>query len=541
MKSPTTSTNGADLLARLGRSDFQSELDAVISKVHDSWRNIGIAVGVVANDELVYAHGFGSAQAGQTIAIGPDTLFQVGSTTKAVAAAALGILVDEGKLRWTDLISDYVPQFQLQDPHLTTLVTIEDALCHRTGVSDRSYLHALGIMSTDEAIRQLRYAPAELNFRDSYCYNNLMYAALGKVTEAVSGMSWGAWVRTRLLEPLNMVRTGTSPYQFWDSELVAPTFLGSAPAGVRGVHGARVSDLAMPHGFDAGGTALALPWRSYDSAAPAGSLISSVADMANWLIFNLNQGTFSNQQLLNRRTLAECHALHNARIDAAQYPFRAGTESYAFGWRRTEYHGLLHLSHGGGIVGSPAYVALLPSARLGVVALSNGSALARDDLGSWRLGPNKAIAFSVFDRILGLPARDWNRDFLAGAQAVRQSNEKREKDLTMQRAPRAPGTLPLEQYAGLYGKSDAYTGDLTVTEANGHLVLCFEGMGAYSAILDPWQGHQFRVLSHPGIADLVGIEFATFAADSSGKVGGLTIFSDSFRRIPPRNRTGSPR
>ena len=512
------------------RSAFRGALEDFIEKVRESWGNIGLSLAVVEGEDLLYAAGCGSRYVGHPGKVGPDTLFQVGSTTKAITAAGLGILVDEGKVCWDEAIADSVLEFRLRDPWLTRQVTIRDALCHRTGIDDRSFLPALAIMSDDEVVRQLRYASAAFAFRDSYRYSNSLYGVLGKVTEAASGMSWQKWVRHALLDRLSMSRTATTPYDVWEPRFVAPTFLGTAQIPKCGIDDSRVDDVAMPHTWDARGSATVLSWQSYDNAAPAGSIVSSAMDMAKWLSLNLCVGRHQGRQILRQGTIQELHATQNPSVDVAQYPFRDGTEGYAMGWRRSEYHGSPHLAHGGGIVGFSAYAALLPQERLGVVVLSNGSAAAREDLGSWKLGPSKAIAFWVFDRLLSLPARDWNHDLLARAQAARQDRDQREAKLSLSRPSDTRLLRALEEYAGVYHREVGYQGRVKVVVKDAELFLYFAGDGAYGAVLRHWHGDLFRVHSRAGVADLVGVQFASFAIDGYGRVDALAVFGETFQR-----------
>jgi CubicO group peptidase (beta-lactamase class C family) len=502
-------------------------LSHYIERVRSDWRNVGLAVAVVQGSEVIYAHGFGLRQVGKAAAVDQDTLFQVGSTTKAFTCAALSILVDEGKLRWDDAVTDYVPTFALQDAWLTQNLTIRDTLSHRSGISDRNYFATLGVMSSNEVVRELRYIAPEARFRDSYRYSNWMYAAAGKVIEATSGMSWHDFVRRRLLEPLVMSRSGTSPFEFWDAPYVTSTFLGSAPAGVVSPGHARDSNVAMPHVLDDSGSVVIVPWQSFDNAAAAGSIVSSAADMAHWVVMHLNEGRFENRQVLAKEAVQELHALQNLYVDVSEFPFADTKEGYAMGWRRAIYRGRTYLAHSGGIVGFPAYVALLPDAKVGVVVLSNGPKVVRDD---YTL--NKAIVLWAVDRLLGAPSRDWRREFLSRAQKAQQDTQSEEEQLQQARLQNSPPSLSLAQYAGIYEDSHAVAGRVSVRLERGQLVLSFPGDGAFSASLEHWHQDLFRLRSNPASAHALGPQFAVFALDPAGKVISLSAFDATFQRLP---------
>ncbi len=402
--------------------------DRYIERAQANFGNVGVAVAVVRGSDVIYARGFGVREWGKAAPITPDTLFEVGSTTKAFTTAALGILVDEGKIGWDEPVIKYLPEFQLQDPWLTRHLTIRDAVTHRSGVADNFYAYT-SVLDKDAVVRQLRYLSAESEFRDSYHYNNLLYAAAGKVLEAASGTTWDEFMKRRVLEPLAMKRSGTSAYQFWDAKYVAPAFYGSAP--VRSVHidQAIDRDVAMPHGLDESGAINVLPWITFDNAAPAGAIVSSATDMANWLVMHVNDGSFAGRQLLKKDTVEELHAPQNLRIgNYGQFPLDS-VDSYAMGWIQGKYRGHVHLAHGGGMLGFPAYMAVIPDRKIGVVVLSNGPMMITDD-GKF----HRSIAFWLFDRLLGAPMRDWGKEFLTQKQAAQH-------DVRAQGSPVAAGSL----------------------------------------------------------------------------------------------------
>ena len=171
----------------------EAAVDGYIERAREQWGNIGLAVAVVSGTQVLYARGFGAREAGEPAQVDAATLFQVGSTTKALTAAALGVLVDRGKVRWDDLITDHAPAIQFHDPWLNRNMTLRDALAHRSGIVGR-YSPALGLIDADEVLRQLRVIPSEAAFRASFRYSNLLYAVVGRVIECVSGMTWRQFI-----------------------------------------------------------------------------------------------------------------------------------------------------------------------------------------------------------------------------------------------------------------------------------------------------------------------------------------------------------
>lgn len=506
-------------------------VDEYVARALAAWKAAGVAVAAVCGTEVIYAQGLGLRQVGQAARIDCDTLFQVGSTTKAFTTAALGILVDEGKLRWDDAVIDYLPWFRLEDPWITRALTIRDTVIHRSGITGDFYF-ALGIMDSDQAVRHLRHARCEEPFRHCYLYSNAMYGVAGKVIEAASGSTWREFLEERLLEPLGMDRSATSPYEFWDSRYVASTFFGSAPAEGYGIEQARDRNVSMPHGWNDEGGVAVLPWQSYDSAAAAGSLVSTAADMAKWLILHVNEGTVSGRAIVKAETLRELHAAQNPYFaqragsdsNLFQFPLNADTCSYAMGWFRGTYRGQAHLSHSGGMLGFPAYAAFLPERKIGVVVLANGPQPARDEYAL-----NKAIGFWLVDRLLGAPLRDWSAEFLARSHALARPALRAEEEMQRSRNSASLPSAPLAAYAGVYEDRAADSGVVSVALESGRLRLRFPGEGAFCAWLEPWHHDLFRM--HAGaevdrVLDSGGLEgrFVEFTFDAWGKVRAMRAF-----------------
>ena len=202
------------------------------------WDLPGLAVAVVHVDEVIFAEGFGVKELGREDPVDAHTLFQIGSVSKSFGAAAIGALVDDGLVQWDDPVVEHLPWFRVKDPGITHEMTIRDLLSHQSGIPGDAF-PALTI--------------------------NQGYGVAGLVVEAVTGKTWSEWVRERLLNPLEMHNSAASPYELWEDPFVAPTFLGTAPAGTVGIADAPGRNVAMPHGVDREGARRVLVWQSYDS------------------------------------------------------------------------------------------------------------------------------------------------------------------------------------------------------------------------------------------------------------------------------------
>jgi CubicO group peptidase (beta-lactamase class C family) len=513
------------LPASAGSASGLGGLDAYIERARADFENVGVAVAVVKGDAVVYARGFGVRQHGKPARVDPDTLFQVGSTTKAFTAAALGLLVEQGNVHWDDPVTDYLPNFRLQDPWRTPQLTVRDALSHRSGIAETPYF-IYATMDADAAVEQLRYIAPQDRFRDSFNYNNLMYGVAGQIVAAASGMSWGEFVNSRLMQPLGMSRSGTSLYEFWDARFVTPTYRGSAAASPTAAD-ARDSNVAMPHIRDEVGAVNVLAWQSYDNAAASGSIVSRVSDMAAWVIPHLNEGRSRGRQVLQPGTVRELHATQNVHVKHMQFPFADSAEGYAMGWFKARYRGSVYLSHGGGIAGFPAYVALMPDERIGVVVLAN----------SRRIGDgyafHMAIALRAIDQLLNARPRDWSQELSMRTRDAILQARKEEEQLQQSRLRNAPPSLPLEEYTGEYEDAASHSGRIRIWLEGGELNLSFAGDGAFSGTLVHWHRDVFRLRPK---TPLGWQGFPAFTLNEAGRIVALTAFDTTLKRVAPAQK-----
>ena len=496
-------------------------LDAYIRESMPDWDVPGLAVAVVYNDEVVFARGFGVKELGRDDPVDAHTLFQIGSVTKSFAAGAIGALVDDGLVSWDDPVVKHLPWFRVRDPWVTREMTIRDLLSHRSGMPGDAY-PVLAVMDARQAAERLRLPDNQAPLRQGFRYSNQAYGVAGLVVEAVTGTSWGDWVRERLLLPLEMHESVTSPYDVWDDPHVASTFLGVAPAGRVGIDDAPGRNVAMPHGVGRDGERRVLPWQSYDNMQAAGSVVSNVADLANWMRMHIRQGLFNGEFVLEDSTVSEMQAPQIA----TEHTFAFAddhTGSYGMGWTRATFHDHLYLFHGGGIFGFPAYAAMLPGIGAGVVVLANGS--------MWTpYYPHQEIAAWVFAQLLGVEPRDWHGEIKDRTGIIHSQVE---AALAAQDTARIPGTRPslsLEDYAGTY--EDAYgSGPVTVVLSDGGLRLHFDGAGAFSGEMEHWHHDVYRLYFDGGDGQAYGSSFVTFTIGLDGGIARMDLgFMGQFRR-----------
>ena len=507
------------------RDSARDDLDGLADHIRASmadWDLPGLAVAVVHGDEVVFAEGFGVKELGRDDPVDAHTLFQIGSVSKSFGAAAIGALVDDGLVEWDDPVVEHLPWFRVKDPEFTRRMTIRDLLAHTSGMPGDAW-PVLAVMGGREVAERARLldnfgVPGEV-----HGYSNHGYGVAGLVVEEVTGRGWGEWVRERLFDPLDMRDSRASPFEVWDAPFVAPVFLGTAPAGVPGIADAPGRNVAMPHGVDRNGERRVLSWQSYDNMQAAGSVVSSAAEMANWLRMQLGGGRFGGRTVLAEATVAEMQA---PRIDAGTTFIFADTAAgtYGLGWSRTAFEGRVYISHGGGIFGFPAYAAMLPEIGAGVVVLANGSL--------WTpYHPHQEIAARVFAHLLGTEPRDWHGTVMEHTGAILQQVE---QTFTAQDSARAVGTSPtrpIREYVGRYADIHG-AGHAEVAEAQGGgLRLHFGEPGTFSGLMEHWHHDVFRVYFDGGDGQAYGSSFATFTVESAAGVSVMDLgFMGRYRR-----------
>lgn len=454
------------------------DIDEWIEEVQPDWEIPGLAVAVVSHGETVWAQGFGVRNIDTGEPVDEHTIFAIGSSSKAFTSAALGMLVQEGKIEWSDPLRKHLPWFELTNEYIAHHVTLRDALSHRSGYNGSGTLWYGTDLSRREVLEAMRYEPQANPFRTTFVYNNNMYMAAGEVIPTITGMTWDEFVTQRIFEPLGMNRTVTSTVPL-----------------------AEMPNVAEPH-LGTGEELRVVPYRRIDNIGPAGSINSSVADMARWVELHLGRGMVNGQRLLDEDIVEEMHTpqmaipLEGRWADMMQ---PSNLLSYGLGWFLHDYEGRKVVQHGGNIDGMHAMVGMMPDENLGVVVLTNRNPNSLSD----------AIMFRIFDAYIGLPETDWSERYGGGTAGDGGGPQGGNNEPT-----RVEGTSPslsLDRYVGTY-RHEAF-GDFVVTRESGGLVLRYsrDRIGD----LTHWHFDTFRIdWRYPTAND----SFVTFELDAQARV-----------------------
>ncbi|MEL6593008.1 MAG: serine hydrolase domain-containing protein, partial [Bacteroidota bacterium] len=205
---------GAILPSSAQDVDFEA-LDRYLDNARIKHEIPGLAVAIVKDDSMIFAEGYGFQDIETASRVSPQSLFGIASCTKAFTATAIAMLVDEGKLNWDDRVIDHLPWFELHDPYITQELRILDLLCHRSGLGtfDGDLLWYATDYSMEEVVRRIRHLPLDHGLRYQFGYQNIMYITAGLVIERITGESWGRFIQTRILAPLEMYQSTTNTEQ----------------------------------------------------------------------------------------------------------------------------------------------------------------------------------------------------------------------------------------------------------------------------------------------------------------------------------------
>jgi CubicO group peptidase (beta-lactamase class C family) len=407
------------------------------------------------------------------------TLFAIGSCTKAFTTASLALLVDEGKIDWDTPVRTYLSDFALRDPFASERITPRDLVTHRSGLPRHDALWYGSPLSRAELVERLRSLQPNADFRTRWQYQNLMYLTAGYLAGRVAGREWEAFVQERLLDPLGMASVNFSVDRSQEAD-----------------------DAALPY-QDLHGTVRRMAFRNLDAIAPAGSINASVADMAPWLLLHLNRGKHGEARILSETQIDEMHTPQMVMPDDRRFA-EVTLPTYALGWFVESYKGRTIVSHGGNIDGFSALVSFLPGEGVGVVALTNLSGNPLPEI----------VAYSIYDRLLGLPATPWNDRLLKLRDEVEAAGEQSKRKGEADRVANAKPSHPLADYAGEY--ADVGYGALAIEQDGDALTL------RYNAFAGPLRHRHYDTFEF--VWEQQDERFpCTFATDAAGRVASVAI------------------
>jgi CubicO group peptidase (beta-lactamase class C family) len=430
------------------------KLDTYIADAVKQFDQPGLAVGIVKDGQLVWSKGYGKLDLDKPDRVTPNSIFFTASLSKAFTAAAIGLLVDEGKLGWNDPVRKHMPEFNTTNPFVTSNMTVTDLLSHRSGwiTFDGDLLWYGTDLDQQEILRRHANEPFTQGFRTEFGYSNLMYIAAAQLIERVSGLTWDAFVTERILKPLDMTRSTVETADL-----------------------ARFTDVAMPHvrkGQDPAAPQKSMPYQALQGADGATGINSCVTDLAKWDAMWADEGKWKGQPFLSPQTFRT--------ITSSHLPMGGRRDGAALGWFVESQHGEAVITHSGGMPGFILNHAVVPEKDLAVIALGNGESY---------------CVFAVTNKILDAYLGDGNADpvkrVLAAQQAGQANDAKRRSARLQARVHDTRPTTANGDIAGTY--ADKIYGEATISLQNGEAVLTLQpAKDLFNGKLSHWHYDTWR-------------------------------------------------
>jgi CubicO group peptidase (beta-lactamase class C family) len=462
------------------------EVMAIVSNALKEWDVPGVAVVVVDREHVLWLQGHGIRDVETRQPMSDDCLFPLASCTKAFTATIIAMLAEEGKLAWDDPVHRHDSEFRLADPCASD-ATFRDLLTHRTGLASHDYLWYRATWLPEDGVRRAGLLPLEHAFRTRFQYQSVMATAAGFAAAKAAGAPWETLVEQRIFRPLEMTRARcTTP-----------------PAG---------ANRASPHKQDNSGRVRVMPWYEQTLPNPAGSIHASARDLVGWLQFQLSRGAWHGRKLLSAAALEETLTPQMAlRLEGLQRDANPETHlmSYALGWVVQDYRGHLLVSHAGALDGFRAHITLMPKSGMALALLANRH----------QTRMNLALSNALVDRLLGLPAREWNRFYRDLSKKEEESAQEKRRHHVNSRRPDIPPSLPLSAFAGSYEHPAYGTATIAIRDGSLHW---------------DWSGFHGRMQHHAGdefdIDDENLIENGVKFQIKDGKAAALEFLNLVFRK-----------
>ncbi|GAC1395109.1 MAG: serine hydrolase [Sediminibacterium sp.] len=487
---------GNTMAAQEGTPSFvKDSLDVYTNRALQEWQIPGAAVCIVKDGKVVLMKGYGVKEMNGNDKVDENTLFMIGSNTKAFTATALALLDAEKKCSLDDKVTQWIPQFALNNKAAGEQAIIRDLLCHRIGFQtfQGDFTYWTSNLSRQEVIEKMSHIKAVYPFRTTWGYTNAAFLAAGEIIPKVTGMQWEDFIKEKIFTPLGMNNTLALSKDF--------------PAA---------ANKCQPHTI-AGGKLVKIPSCFIDNLAPAGSISSSVNDMSRWILMQLNNGRVDGKQIIPASALAETRTPHSILGNGGHLFNKGHFSLYGLGWFLEEYSGRKIVSHTGGVNGFVTSVTLVPEENLGIIVFTN------TDQNFFY----EALKWEIADAYLGNPYRNYSKVYLRYSEAQNAAAAGKDKALRDSVALKPAAALPISAYTGSYF-NDVY-GDMKVAIEDNELRMKFSHHPNMYAKLEALGGNRFYVTFSDPIFSKAVFPFKT----TGGKVTGVTVKVADFVEYNP--------
>jgi CubicO group peptidase (beta-lactamase class C family) len=483
-------------LAVAGQPTFvKDSLDAFIRREMKTWQIPGLAIAIIKDGKPVVMKGYGVRELGKPDLVDENTLFMIGSNTKAFTGTALCLLESEKKLSIDDKVKKWLPDFKLYDPLATEQATIRDMLCHRSGMKtfQGDFTYWASNLTRKQVIETFGKIKPTYDFRTRYGYCNAGFLTAGEVIPAATGQSWEATVKEKILAPLQMNRSVALSAEFpaTENRCAAHTIVGEK--------------------------LVKIPHCQIDNLAPAGSIGSSVREIANWLQMQLDTGKFEGRQVFPKDVILKTWSGNTVVSSRKSSIFPMHFGMYTVGWTLHDYAGRQMIEHAGGVNGFVTQTCFVPEESLAMVIFTNNDSNAL----------YQAMMYQILDAYLNQPYRDYSQMFWKfGEEDKRIAAETLKKDRAII-AKKPKPALDLATYAGAY-ENEVY-GNAEIRLEKGKLNMYFSHHPALVGKLDSKGGNEFFcTYTDPTL----GVHTLPFAVEN-GKVKSVSVKVNDFVEYDP--------
>lgn len=317
-----------------------------ISVLMKRYNAVGLSIAVVKDDKIIYSQGFGYRDLKKQLPVTTNTVFPIGSSTKAFTGTLLGILESQNQVSLKDKPSLFIPDFQFYNDKMNSLITIEDLLSHQSGIGNQGTSEVFFPEKEKlKVVQRLKYLKPEGEIKNSFEYSNMGYTLAGTIVEQTTKKSWDANIQEKIFDPLGMNNSFTTYTEM-----------------------KKLNNYSLPYGIYKGNTEK-VKFEDFYSVGPAGAIKSTVTDLSNWMLTWLNNGVFDEKQVIPKDYVDKATRLQNIR--GGNYDKDAFLFGDGFGWRLRSSYGNYRIDHGGNTNGFSANLVMFPFEKIGIVVLTN--------------------------------------------------------------------------------------------------------------------------------------------------------------------------
>lgn len=439
------------------RSFVKDSIDRYVEKALKDWEIPGAAVCIVKDGKVEFMKGYGVTELGTNNKVDENTLFMIGSNSKAFTATALAMLDADSVLSLDDKVTKWIPQFRLDNKAAGEQAIIRDLLCHRIGFQtfQGDFTYWTSNLSSMEVIEKMSHIKAQYPFRTKWGYTNAAFLTAGMIIPAATGMRWEDYLTQKIFQPLGMNRTLALSKDY--------------PSATNKCEPYTAFEGKLVH----------IPYCQIDNLAPAGSIASSVNDMSKWVMMQLDNGMYNGKQIVPSAAIEQTRLPHSILGNGFKLYNEGHFELYGLGWFLEEYQGHEIVSHTGGVNGFVTSVTLLPEEKLGIIVFTN------TDQNSFF----EALKWELLDAYLQLPFRNYSDVYLQYFDAQKKEDMAKDKSFKDTVAMHMATALPLNAYTGNYF-NDVY-GNMQVVIENGEMKMKFSHHPNMYAKLEALGGNRF--------------------------------------------------